>query len=177
MLFRLSVLGLSVVLFSGCSTYAVDRYSSSVDNVVALRKLDTTMNVGDFSATEPGETKIMCRGVGPIVTPDQQPFEDYIRGALEDELKLAEVYDANASITLSGNLDNVDFSSASGTWDLELTVESSNGESLSVSESYDFKTSFYGETACNQTAQALMPAVQNLLTSLVTHERFQALAD
>ena len=117
----------------------------------------------------------MCRGVGPIKTPDGQTFENFIKKAFVDELKIAESYSASSSITLTGNLDAIDFSSNSGTWNLALTVNSSNGNSISVSENYSYTTSFYGETACNQTAQALMPAVQNLIGKVVQNTQFAQL--
>jgi len=56
---------------TGCSTYSVSRYSMSADNVTALRDLSgKSINVGAFTAKEPGQKEIMCRGVGPIKTPD-----------------------------------------------------------------------------------------------------------
>ena len=165
------------VLFSGCSTYSASRYSINSDNVVAMRTLNGKMiNVGSFSATKPGEKEIMCRGVGPIKTPDGEPFSEFVRKAFLDELKIASVYSATAPVTLTGNLDAIDFSSANGGWNLSLTVKSSNGKSLSVNESYPFTTSFFGETACNQTAQAFMPAVQNLVGKVVRSTEFLALS-
>ena len=165
------------VLFSGCSTYSASRYSINSDNVVAMRTLNGKMiNVGSFSATKPGEKEIMCRGVGPIKTPDGEAFSEFVRKAFLDELKIASVYSATAPVTLTGNLDAIDFSSANGGWNLSLTVKSSNGKSLSVNESYPFTTSFFGETACNQTAQAFMPAVQNLVGKVVRSTEFLALS-
>lgn len=163
-------------LASGCSTYSATRYSINTDNVVALRTLNgKTVNVGAFAATKPGENEIMCRGVGPIKTPDGEAFSEFVHKALLDELKIANVYSTKAPVTLTGNLDAIDFSSASGGWNLALTVKSSNGKSMSVSESYLFTTSFYGETACNQTAQAFMPAVQNLVGKVVRSPEFPML--
>lgn len=131
--------------------------------------------MGAFSAAKPGESEIMCRGVGPIKTPDGEPFSEFVRKALLDELKIANAYSDTAPLTLTGSLDAIDFSSASGGWNLALTVKSSNGKSLSVFENYSFTTSFYGETACNQTAQALMPAVQNLVGKVVRSPEFPQL--
>ena len=164
------------LFISGCSTYAANRYSISVDNVTALKTLSgTQLNVGQFTATKPGLTEITCRGVGPIKTPDGETFENYVRESFIDELKLAELYSENAPVTLTGNLDNIDFSSNSGTWDLSLTIKSSNGKVISVSETHSFKTSFYGETACNQTAQSLMPAVQDLISKIIRNPEFPLL--
>ncbi|MBY8966827.1 hypothetical protein KHP57_14060 [Algiphilus sp. NNCM1] len=176
MFLKIGVAVLATAIMSGCSTYAANRYAISVDNVTALKQLNgKKLSVGSFTASEPGKTEIMCRGVGPIKTPDGQTFENFIKKALEDELKIAEVYSASAPVTLTGNLDAIDFSSTSGTWNLALTVKSSNGNSISVTENYSYKTSFYGETACNQTAQALMPAVQNLIGNVVRNNEFNML--
>ena len=163
----------SLLALGGCSTYAVSRYSPNADNIVALRSLGGKMvNVGPFTATKPGEREIMCRAVGPIKSPDGEAFSDFVRKALVDELKLAGNFSANAPVTLTGNLDAIDYSSMNGSWNLALTVKSSNGRSMSVSEQYAFTSSWYGETACNQTAQALMPAVQNLVGKIVRSPDF-----
>lgn len=170
---KLAIVGLSIVVLSGCSTYATNRYSISADNVVALKQYkDSEVSVGRFTATKPAQTSIMCRGVGPIKTPDGEAFEDFVRGALVSEMKIAEIYSENGKNTITGNLDEIDFNSNSGVWSLSITVNSSNGKQLKISENYKYTTSFYGETACNQTAQALMPAVQNVITKLVQHKEF-----
>lgn len=161
------------VSLSGCSTYAVQRYNVSVDNVMTLKKLnENKLNVGPFTATKPNQREIMCRGVGPIKTPDGENFENYIRKALIDELKLADAFATDSAVTLAGHLSHIDFNSNSGKWMIDLTVSSSNGNSLNVSEVYDYKTSFYGETACNQTAQALLPAVQDLISKVIHNPKF-----
>lgn len=173
---RLFFIFAMAVLASGCSTYSASRYSIATDNVIALRTLNgKTINVGAFSATTPGQKEIMCRGVGPIKTPDGEPFAEFVRKALLDELKMANSYSPTAPVTITGNLDAIDFSSNNGSWNLALTVKTSNGKSMSVSESYAFTSSFYGETACNQTAQAFMPAVQNLVGKVVRAPEFMAL--
>ncbi len=165
-----------LILASGCSTYSASRYAISTDNVVALRSLNgKAINVGAFSATQPQQSDIMCRGVGPIKTPDGETFAEYVRKALVDELKMSNTFSSSAPLTLTGNLDAIDFSSSTGTWNLALTVRSSNGRSMSASEQYSYTTSFYGETACNQTAQALMPAVQNLVGKIVRSSEFGTL--
>ncbi|CAG9250964.1 hypothetical protein PCAR4_290075 [Paraburkholderia caribensis] len=63
-----------------------------------------------------------------------------------------------------------------GTWNPGLTVNSSNGHSVSVAEeAYSYNSSYFGETACNQTVQALMPAVQDLIAKLVHSPEFPTL--
>ena len=177
-MFRTFTLGVIISLLSGCSTYATSRYAINADNVTSLREQNTRpLGVGNFTSTDVGQREIMCRGVGPIKTPDGETFADFVRKGLVDELKIAGVFSGNAPITLTGNLNRVEFSSTSGSWDLSLTVNSSNGKSMTVNEKYVFSTSFYGETACNQTAQALMPAVQNLIGKVVLSTDFKALVN
>jgi hypothetical protein len=164
------------VMVSGCSTYATSRYSVSTDNVVALRSLNGKLvNVGLFTSSTPGQSEIMCRGVGPIKTPDGETFSEFIRKALIDDLRIANVYSPQAPVTLTANLDSIDFSSTGGLWNISMTVKSSNGKSMAAKEEYSYTSSWYGETACNQTAQALMPAVQNLVGKIVRSTEFVSL--
>ncbi|BCL77035.1 hypothetical protein JHS3_27710 [Jeongeupia sp. HS-3] len=160
---RLILTSLVLVGLSGCSTYAVQRYSVKADNVVAYRDNNKKYNVGQFTSTEANLKQIICRGVGPIKTPDDQTFAEYIAGAVTDELKMAGAYDSKSDKKLTGNLDLVQFDSMDGSWSLTLTLVSANGTPVQKQEKYKYTTSYYGETACNQTAQAFMPAVQNLL--------------
>lgn len=164
------------LLSTGCSTYAATRYASSADNLTALRPLKgQALNVGEFKSAGEARNEIMCRARGPIKTPDGESFATYVRRALIAELQYADVYSTGAPVTLSGTLDEVDFSSTAGAWELALTVKSSNGRSLSVSQKYGFTPSISAETSCEQAAQALMPAVQDLIKQLVSHAEFGAL--
>ena len=143
---------------------------------MALRSLNgRTVAVGPFSSAQPPATEIGCRAVGPIKTPDGETFSEYVRKAFIDELKIANTYSEASPIVLTGVLDQANFSSMNGAWDLGLTLKSSNGRSLSVTEHYPFTSSFFGETACNQTAQAMMPAVQNLIGKAVNSPQFRGL--
>ena len=170
------ILLMSMAMLAGCSTYAIDRYSISADNVTALRALgDIKINVGEFTSTKPNLREVNCRAVGPIKTPDGDTFAHFIQEAFTDELQIAELYSTTAPVTITGNLDHIGLSSMSGKWDLTLTVNSTNGQSVSVSDSYSYTTSFFGETACNQAAQSLMPAVQNVISKVITNPDFAGL--
>ena len=163
---------LIAIILGACSTHSVNRYSSSTDNVVALRKLDSQVNVGKFTALEPGLSQLGCRAVGPVSTPDGEYFEEFIRKAFLDELRLAEKYFPEADITITGNLEEIDFNSMNGTWYIVMTIQSSNGVSFQVSEEYDYRTAYFAETACEQTAKALVPAVQDLIAKIINHDMF-----
>lgn len=144
---------------TGCQTYSASRYSILGDNLRTLRALKgQSINVGPFSAATPGQTEIICRGAGPIKTPDGEAFEQFVQKAFLDELTIAELYSVDAPTTITGRLDAIDFSSGIGAaWNIALTITSSNGNSLSVSEEYKYASSFEGDDACKRTAQSLMP--------------------
>jgi hypothetical protein len=168
----------AAIALAGCSTYAAQRYSIAPNNIAVLRAFKgQTVNVGPFTAAKPGRNEITCRAVGPTRTPDGEPFEEYIRKAFIADLSIAEVYATAAPTTLTGRVDALDFSSGltDAAWDIAVTISSSNGKSLSVDNHYSFSGNFVGEVACNQTAQALMPAVQDLIGKVIGHPDFAAL--
>jgi hypothetical protein len=141
-----TVLALAV-LFTGCSTYAASRYAINAETVAALRTYrPSTVSVGPFTATKPGQTEITCRAVGPIKTPDSETFEDFIRKALVAELTLAELYAPSAPVTLTGKVESINFSSGitDAAWLITLAVVSSNGRAITVSEEYSFTSSWFG---------------------------------
>lgn len=173
---RIIIASIIAASLTGCSTFATNRYAVSVDNVQALKaNKGKQVKVGTFTSFEPGLNVIVCRGAGPVKSPDGEPYAEYMRKALVDELKMSEIYSNEAPVTLTGQLNSLDFSSNSGNWNMSLTVNSTNGQSLTVNENYKYTTSFVGETACNQTALAFMPAVQDLIGKLVTNENFKTL--
>jgi hypothetical protein len=160
----------------GCSGYAVSKYGVSVENVIALKKWSASkISVARFTATGKSTAEFSCRLVGPVATPDQKPFEEYIRNALIDELRVAEFYAETGPVRLTGNLDKIDFSSGEGTWTLGLSVKSSNGHSVTVSIVHKYDSAFSGEKACALSAQAFAPAVQALIGALVANPGFGAL--
>lgn len=166
----------TAIILSGCSTYATTRYSISVDNAQALKSLKGNLvKVGNFTSFQPGLSSITCRGTAPIKTPDGQPYSEYIRKAFVDELKISDIYSDDATVLITGQLNTLDFSSNSGQWNMSLTLNSSNGNSLTAHQTYNFTTSYNGDTACNQTAQALMPAVQDLIGKIVKDQEFKRL--
>jgi hypothetical protein len=163
----------TLMVCTGCSTFDVGRYGVSVENNAALKKLGgQKVTVGPFTATEPGKNEIPCRAVGPIKTPDRRSFEDYIRQALIDELTVADLMAESAPVTLTGKLNKIDFDSMAGEWFIDLTLTSSNGRSLNVSDKYSYEFTYIAETACSRTAKYFVPAVQVLFGKVVHDPRF-----
>jgi len=80
-------------------------------------------------------------------------------------------------VTLTGSLDAFSFNSMLGdaSWNLAITVVSSNGAKLSKADHYPFSASFVGDAACHNVADAFEPAVQDLTTKLIADPGFPAL--
>lgn len=169
------ILAIACVLgLSACSTMQPPRYAISVDNIESLRQLDTIS--GEFvSLQQATKFKQNCRLMGPIEPADGLSISQFITKAFNDELKMADKYAKDAA-KVTGKITKVEFSSISGLtngyWDLGLDLESSNGEKLTVSNKYSFKSGFDAITACNATADALSPAVQDLIKTTVNHPNF-----
>ena len=174
----LSVLPLVAVL-GACTTYVTPRYSISADTNVALKALGAS-NVGVGAFSGPQAFDNTCRAAGPLAPPDGMSHTAYIKKALEDELKVAGAYaGASPRVSLTGTVTKLAFSSSrgltGGSWDIDLTLTSSNGKSMSTSEHYEFESGYIAETACKQTAEAYMPAVQNLVGKVVQSPEFKGL--
>ena len=88
---------------------------------------------------------------------------------------MADIY-STSGVKLSGDVTKIGFSSldglTNGRWDIELELNSSNGKQMIVNNRYSFKSGFDAITACNATADALTPAVQDLINRVVTHPEF-----
>lgn len=170
---------LTALSLGACSTFTPQRYSISADNNVSLKAIGVgNINVGAFSG--PSSFDRACRGAGPIAPPDNMTFEAYIQKALADELKVAGMYnDKTPNTTLTGSVEKLSFSSSrgltGGEWDISLRINSSNGKSIFVSEHYEFESGFVADTACKQTAEAYLPAVQNIIGKAIKHPDFRGL--
>ena len=169
---------LIAVLSAGCSTMTPARYSVSVDNNQALKQYQGS-KARVASMASPASYDANCRLMGPIQASDGMSIPQFIEKAFNDEMKFAGIYDTQEGVVLTGTMNKIEFSSTSGLtngwWDLGLTLSSSNGKSMSVENRYEFKSGFDAWTACSQTAQALGPAVQDLIKKIVTDAQFAAL--
>jgi hypothetical protein len=166
-----------LVLVAGCSTMQPPRYSVSVDNVQTLKSYENAqLVVSGF--TQSAKYNSACRLMGPIEPADGLTIPQFIGKAINDELKMAGVY-SEAGTKISGDVTGISFSSVSGLtngyWDIAISLTSDNGSSMSVSNKYEFKSGFDAITACNATADALSPAVQDLIKAAVSSPEFKSL--
>ena len=169
---------LFVTLVSGCmqagiyqpgsNTVALKQYKGS-KLVLATLDLATSYNSS-------------CRLLRSIEPGNGLTITQYIQNAFNDEFKLANLYDNEQGVKITGRLDKIEFSSFSGWnsgwWDIGITLQSPNGRTLSVKNRYNFKipmTSYGSYTACDTTAQALTPAVQGLINKTINDPMFAML--
>lgn len=169
----------ATMAIAGCSTFTTPRYSIAPDTNVALKAINTSgVSVGAF--TGPATFDASCRGAGPLATVDGISHSEYLRKALEAELKVAGIHtDQTPRVVLSGQVTKLEFSSTraitGGSWDIQMLLKSSNGMSLTAAETYLFQSGFVADTACKQTAEAYLPAVQNLIAKTVRTAEFKSL--
>ena len=159
---------------SACSTMTPARYSPSADNQVALRSIsDGAAHVVQIASS--ADYSASCRMAGPIQASDGMTIPQFVQKAINDELKMAGIYSEQRN-PLSGEITKIAFSSTAGLtngwWNIALTLKGSSGQSVSAEVTYNFKSGFDAMTACNQTAQALGPAAQDLIKQLVSDPRF-----
>jgi len=174
---RLFILFFIAVATSGCTTLSPDRYHVSMSVNQSLRQYNGT-HAYIASMVPVSEFNADCRGTVPIKFLDDETINRFIKNAFNDELRFANIYDEEGR-RLNGQLDKAMFSSSSGLingwWDLAITLTDPQGKSLSVENKYSFESGFDGRTACDRTAQALVPAVQDLIEKVVTHPEFAEL--
>lgn len=170
---------------AGCETIPptlVDRYATNANVLEFLQtKHSTTVNVGPLESIQTDILEVSCLSQ-EITLPDNEGYAAYVRTALISELAIGDRYSKSAPVVLNVILENVNlsfirrigFGSLGGIWDFELTVNSSNGASVTVAASHGYHTG-WAPIRCHTAAQSLMPAVQSLIYELVTDGEFESL--
>jgi hypothetical protein len=168
-----------LITVAGCSTMTPARYAVSVDANQKLKALTGT-HVYLARLSPPADEDSKCRLMGPIKAGDGLTITEFIADAFNDEFKFADIHDENG-LRLEGDVTEIEFSSSDGLtnghWNLGMTLRSPNGSVVSSHVNYKFKSGFDAVTACNQTAQALGAAVQDLVLETVSDPRFKSLLE
>ena len=86
-------------------------------------------------------------------------------------------YDKNSNINLSGNINKVYGSSMFGNayWEINATINSSNGKSLTVNTKRDYPSAYLASTACNNMGTSFEPTVNQLVSDILNHKDFPEL--
>ncbi len=178
LLFSSSV-ALATFLFTGCGI-KTSEYNVSADNVQKLRDYkELKLDVSSFTATKAGESSILCRLAETVSTPKGESFEEYIKEALISELKMAGTYDKNSTLKVSGNLNNIYGSTMFGDayWEINVTITSTNGKSLTVNTKREYPSSYLASTACNNMGTSFSPTIKQLISDILNHKDFSSLLD
>jgi hypothetical protein len=178
-LMRAVPLFIMLPLIAACETPTTQRYAVLAANNQMIRTLNTTgVAVGEFAP--PAAFNPQCRLAGTMRVADGLTHTQYIQRAFADELTMAGVVAVGAPrVVLTGKVEKLEFSSmrevVGGSWTIDLTLTSSNGSSMSVSELYPFESGFNAHSACKEAADAYLRAVQNVVGKTVADPRFREL--
>ena len=169
-------------IISGCSTTNSTPYKASTGNVIAIQQslesLGKQVSIGTVSMASGVKESPTCRLMGPIKVAPGKSLAQYIKDAFIEELFMAKAYDPTSQSVINTKIESIKFSSFSpASWDIVMTVSSSNSPGYSVSVNYGFDTSWDAYSACKNVADAFGPVVQELLGKVVTHPQFSSLAN
>ena len=101
----LIAISLATIFLSGCETTSSRPYTASTENVLkfqsALKDSQTTVALGEFTENAKIGT-LTCRLMGPVdISPGKTPAA-YIKEAMQTELFMAQVYDVESALILTG---------------------------------------------------------------------------
>jgi hypothetical protein len=174
---HLGILILTVFVLSGCETFSAHQYSLSRENTAMIKHTMQTghvssLAVGEFTATNPGQFELRCGFNHLIKMPHDMPFEKYIREALIDELKEADAYSLDqieAGRVITGHIDTFALDKDSGSWIIKVTIKFKSGEDFTVTENYQ-----HDVVSCERAASTVVPAIQELIQKIITDPVFQS---
>ena len=172
----LGILIVTILLLSGCETLSVQQYlptqqnTSVIKNVMMMSNI-SSLAVGEFTTSHPGQFESLC-GINKLIRiPNNTPPDIYIRNALINEIKEAGVYSLDqieAERVITGHLDTFKLDSDTGSWIIQVTISLNTGDVYTVSETYE-----HDEISCERAASTLVPAVQDLIYKIVSNPAFQ----
>lgn len=172
----LAIVAACSILMTGCA-FKTTSYGMSADNIAAIKSSGIKpVDVKKFETFSPGLKTLVCRGAGPVTV--EPSYEAYIEKAFIDELKVAGAFDPASTTKIANKINSIDFSSAmsGGKWMFSVTTSGANGTSFTTESSFEFSSSFVGDRACQETAQAFAPAVQKLIGDIIKNPAFKELS-
>jgi hypothetical protein len=170
-----------VIALTGCETTNSIPYKASTSNIISIQQTlharGKKVSLGAITLAPGVEESPLCRLMGPVVVAPGKTLPQYIKEAFQEELFMAQVYQADAPSVIEGRLEALKFSSITpASWDITLSVKSNASNGYTVVSNYPFDTSFTAYSACKNVADAFGPAVQNLIKQVVDNPKFIELA-
>lgn len=173
---KLFLIFFAPLFLSACVRY-IDGYNSDPYIVSTLSAYSgQKIRVMDFDSALGEGYASPCRGYNVIIKAGKGGLVRYIQDAFISELELAGLYSPDSSTLLKGTVTQIALETLTyGNWTIKMTLLSSNGRSLSVSEHFPFRASIAGQSACQVASEMYPYAVRNLIRKLVTSPSFKLL--
>lgn len=163
------------LLLTGCTNYQAESFSTNSIDVYNIQNLfHTPIGISEFSATDPEQNSIFCRGIKhSVYLPNKITFKKYIEDAFRETLINASLYDKNSPYKLRGKIDLVDFNTTSGSWHLKGLFTLNNSVPVMIDKRYEFPSAWDNDIACQNTASALSNAVSSFVKDIMTNENIK----
>lgn len=158
------------------------KYQPSTDNSNLLQDISSNkITAGEFTPETPEVNELSLRAGGNLISPYRESYTLYLNKALEEELKLAGVWDSKSSTIISGTLienilDISGFSIGTASIKVKFIVTRDNNivYSKPLSASHEWESSFLGAVAIPAGQNNYHILVQKLFSKLFSDPDFIA---
>lgn len=165
----------AMLALAGCICQTVASYTPEPDTIPAVQQaVSNPVNIGPFSDAS-FRKELTCRSLAIISAPNDQNYADAIRQALIDELAQAGRYAPDSPVTLTAQLNRIDFETEKGTWIIRMTFSSTNGKQMALEKTYEYDGIAFGEAACLQATHQYLPALRQFMANLLASPEFAGL--
>ncbi|MBT4885361.1 MAG: hypothetical protein HON55_04325 [Legionellales bacterium] len=166
---KVSYAFLMSTIICSCTNYQAESFSSnSIDVYTAESNIASQIGVASFSANNPEQNSIFCRGVSKSVyLPNKTTFVKYIEEALTETLINAKRYAKDSKNQLRGKIELVDFNTTAGRWHIKGIFNINNSLPVTIDGKYDFPSAWDNDAACQNAASALNQAVSRFIHDVV----------
>jgi hypothetical protein len=157
--------------------YRFAPYEVSYDNVKALATASVDRVAVDRFTTSRSDTTMSMRGVDRAVSPVGDGFADYLRDALQREIRRANLLDEEAPTRLSGNIVENHFRTWKGQTvvSVEFVVRRDDSERYrrTIRSDLPWNSAFSGVVAQTSALQSYPAAMRELLGELYRDPAFR----
>ncbi|HED32925.1 MAG TPA: hypothetical protein ENJ08_01725 [Gammaproteobacteria bacterium] len=165
---------------SACSMVA-PKYQPSTDSSNLLQDVsDNKLYAGEFTQKTPEVNEVSLRG-GSLISPYNESYSLYLSKALEEELRLAGMWDSKSATEISGilienELDVSGFSVGTASIKVEFIVTRDNNTAYKkqLSANHEWESSFLGAVAIPAGQNNYHIVVQKLFNKLFSDPDFIA---
>lgn len=167
-------IGAISLALTGCISFQAPSYTSAPESLAALKQAHSTYNVALISTAANDDGAITCRGAGPVTVGKGKTYADYVVDALAQDLKKTNTYSPQAPETIKATYTKIDFQSSLGAANWYINgVYTIGAETATVDTTYNDRSSFAGDTACNNMARYFPKAVAAHLNQLYNTHLFK----